>query len=408
MTAIEDHCVTRESIMVVDDNPANLKLLEDMLQQKGYHVRSFPGGRLALAAVEANPPDLILLDVNMPEMNGYEVCSRLRANEELSSIPVLFLSALNHLQDKIRGFQSGGMDYISKPFQFEEVYARVEIHLKLRRAQRAEQELLEQTLNGAIRMLTNLVHAASPELAARSRAIRDSVAWIFQKLDLPDAWQYDLAATLCLIGCVTLPDEVFKHGYAGQFASSAEEEMFRAHPKSAARLLMDIPRLEPIAEMIEMQQTPELINPNAPENVKLGARMLYVAVEFDRRVCRGVAPSSALRALQGENGRADFAMVKALQDYSPGPIDFHREALKIKQLFAGMTLEEDVVGESTGIPIFRKETVLTETWIERLGNFAKSQGIKEPLRVRVPGQRSAPLFRGPLRRSTQGKLETVS
>jgi CheY-like chemotaxis protein len=89
-------------IMIVDDNPANLKLLEDMLLQRGHEVCSFPLGRLALAAACRNPPDVILLDVNMPEMNGYEVCERLKSNPELSGIPVIFLSALDETEDKVR------------------------------------------------------------------------------------------------------------------------------------------------------------------------------------------------------------------------------------------------------------------------------------------------------------------
>jgi two-component system cell cycle sensor histidine kinase/response regulator CckA len=123
--------------MIVDDNPANLKLLEDMLLQQGYNVRSFPLGRLALASAERNPPDLILLDINMPEMNGYEVCHRLKSIETLSEIPVIFLSALNDTEDKMKAFRSGAVDYISKPFHLEEVHARVETHLKLYRLQQA-------------------------------------------------------------------------------------------------------------------------------------------------------------------------------------------------------------------------------------------------------------------------------
>ena len=98
----------QSDIMIVDDNPANLKLLEDMLLQQGHEVRSFPLGRLALAAAMKNPPDLILLDINMPEMNGYEVCERLKSDDELSDIPVIFLSALNEIEDKVKAFRSGG------------------------------------------------------------------------------------------------------------------------------------------------------------------------------------------------------------------------------------------------------------------------------------------------------------
>jgi DNA-binding response OmpR family regulator len=126
-----------------------LKLLEDMLEQQGHEVRSFPLGRLALAAALKNPPDLILLDVNMPEMNGYEVCERLKATERLADIPVIFLSALTEISDKVKAFECGAVDYISKPFQFEEVHARVETQLNLYRLQRAlelQNERLEETV----------------------------------------------------------------------------------------------------------------------------------------------------------------------------------------------------------------------------------------------------------------------
>jgi len=150
------HLLARRDIMVVDDNPANLRLLEDMLRQQGCQVRSFPGGRLALAAAARNRPDLILLDINMPEMNGYEVCERLRSIEDLSGIPVIFLSALNEIEDKVRAFQSGGVDYICKPFQFEEVRARVETHLKLhelRQALKVQNDHLEEMVRERTKQL---------------------------------------------------------------------------------------------------------------------------------------------------------------------------------------------------------------------------------------------------------------
>ena len=123
------------NIMVVDDTPANLKLLQEMLRAKGYLVLTFLRGAMALKAAAKNPPDLILLDINMPEMNGFEVCKRLKADEVLKDIPVIFISALTETADKVKAFAVGGVDYITKPFQFEEVHARVETHLRLRRLQ---------------------------------------------------------------------------------------------------------------------------------------------------------------------------------------------------------------------------------------------------------------------------------
>ncbi len=123
------------NIMVVDDTPANLRLLEGMLRERGHEVRSFPRGALALKAAENDPPDLILLDITMPEMDGFKVCQHLKENENLKEIPVIFISARTEMFDKVKAFRSGGVDYITKPFQFEEVLARVETHLQLRQYQ---------------------------------------------------------------------------------------------------------------------------------------------------------------------------------------------------------------------------------------------------------------------------------
>ena len=153
---MNEHSLAQSNIMVVDDNPDNLKVLEDMLRQEGYEVRSFPRGRLALTAAMRNPPDLILLDINMPEMNGYEVCEHLKSTEEVSGIPVIFLSALDETEDKVRAFRTGAVDYISKPFQFEEVQARVETHLKVHALQLAlkqQNEHLEETVAARTREL---------------------------------------------------------------------------------------------------------------------------------------------------------------------------------------------------------------------------------------------------------------
>ena len=144
------------NIIVVDDQPANLKLLEDMLKVDGYKIRSFPRGRLALAAAAQNPPDLFLLDINMPEMNGYEVCERLKSNPELAGAPVIFLSALNAKEDKVKAFQTGGADYITKPFQLEEVQARIQTHLKLHELQqtlRHQNDVLEELVNQRTKQL---------------------------------------------------------------------------------------------------------------------------------------------------------------------------------------------------------------------------------------------------------------
>ena len=128
--------IIQEDILIVDDTLENLRLLSTMLIKQGYNVRKAINGKMALTAVQTVVPDLILLDIMMPEMDGYEVCQRLKANQQTAKIPVIFLSALNEVFDKVKAFEVGAVDYISKPFQFEEVLVRVQNQMALKSAQR--------------------------------------------------------------------------------------------------------------------------------------------------------------------------------------------------------------------------------------------------------------------------------
>ncbi len=123
------------NILIVDDTPANLRALTLMLEEQGYQPRPVSSGKLALQAAQSDPPDLILLDIMMPEMDGFELCRLLKQNQRLRNIPIIFLSALNETADKVKAFAAGGVDYITKPFQSAEVRARVATHLQLRQLQ---------------------------------------------------------------------------------------------------------------------------------------------------------------------------------------------------------------------------------------------------------------------------------
>lgn len=130
----------KADILVIDDTPDNLNLLSAMLTEQGYKVRSVTKGSTGLRGAQIVPPDLILLDINMPEMNGYEVCQQLKASDRTHDIPVIFISALEDVLDKVKAFSVGGVDYITKPFHLEEVLARIETHLTIRNLQKRLQE----------------------------------------------------------------------------------------------------------------------------------------------------------------------------------------------------------------------------------------------------------------------------
>jgi DNA-binding response OmpR family regulator len=140
------------NILIVDDNSENLRLLSKTLAQKGYTVCPAKSGKIALAAVGKKAPDLFLLDIMMPEMDGYELCRRLKAGENLKDIPVIFLTARSASEDIVKGFELGAVDYVLKPFRIPELLSRVETHIKLRKTIVRLQAALDhiQTLEGML------------------------------------------------------------------------------------------------------------------------------------------------------------------------------------------------------------------------------------------------------------------
>jgi diguanylate cyclase (GGDEF)-like protein len=154
---------TREDILIIDDTPENLRLLSTLLIRHGYAVRKAINGRIALMAVQTVQPDLILLDIMMPDINGYEVCKHLKANPHTAKIPVIFLSALSEGIDKARAFSVGGSDYITKPFQLEEVLARVRNQLALRSAE-IRNERLSSELEQRVQHRTHQLEVVNQKL----------------------------------------------------------------------------------------------------------------------------------------------------------------------------------------------------------------------------------------------------
>jgi len=136
MNHTDPNVLSCSNILVVDDSPANLRILMSILGKVGYKVRPANNGQLALMAVEKEPPDLILLDIMMPGLDGYEVCEHLKANEQTRDIPVIFISALSGVFDKVNAFNAGAVDYIPKPFEEAEILARIKTHLALQNMQK--------------------------------------------------------------------------------------------------------------------------------------------------------------------------------------------------------------------------------------------------------------------------------
>lgn len=158
-------------VLLVDDNPTNLQVLYQALEEQGYELLIAQSGEEALEIAAAAKPALILLDINMPGLDGFETCTRLKADEATREIGIIFLSARDKVQDKVKGLQLGAVDYVSKPFQFEEVVARVNTQLELKRA-REELKIMHQKADSLL--LNILPHSIAERLKESERNVVDS------------------------------------------------------------------------------------------------------------------------------------------------------------------------------------------------------------------------------------------
>lgn len=261
------------SIMIVDDLPANLHLLNSLLRESGYQVYAFPNAELAIRAALKNAPDLFLLDVNMPGMNGYEACEYMKKDPFLKDIPVVFISALNDPLDKVRAFRAGGLDYINKPFQFDEVLARVETQIKLYRMQKEmanynqhlEDRIAEQVKEIAdaqlatIQALAKLAESRDDVTGRHLERVQALYRLLTKQLDDMGAYvgifhnnsseNMHIACTLHDIGKVAIPDAILLKPAK---LTPEEFEIIKSHTVIGAQTLQSVYEKYPHNNLIKI------------------------------------------------------------------------------------------------------------------------------------------------------------
>ena len=199
--------INRPTVLIVDDEASNIQLLTDILRHQ-YLTLAVKNGSRALETASKAQPDLILLDVMMPGMDGFEVCRRLKDNPILAGIPVIFVTALSDTVDEANGFAAGGVDYIVKPVSPPIVQARVATHLKLKATETQLRITLQKTLAGSVSLLTDLLSLSNPVAYNRASRLSSFVKLMEPYLDESNFWQFDLAAMFSQVGCLTIPPDV--------------------------------------------------------------------------------------------------------------------------------------------------------------------------------------------------------
>ncbi|AKG20806.1 hybrid sensor histidine kinase/response regulator [Calothrix sp. 336/3] len=251
-------------IVVIDDTPANLHLLTNLLKENGYLVRPFPSGKLGIVGIQHAAPALILLDIQMPNMNGYEVCQQLKANETTRDIPVIFISALDEILDKVKAFTVGGVDYITKPFQTEEVLARISTHLDLSRLQKLlkqenylqAQQLAEQ--NRQLQKINRLLEKTNEELIQSTRLKDEFLATMSHELRTP------LNAILGMTE--SLQEEIFGEINEKQFQALATVERSGNHLLELINDILDVSKI--VSGQIELNYTNTAIIPLCQQSLE--------------------------------------------------------------------------------------------------------------------------------------------
>lgn len=285
-------------ILIVDDTIANLQLLTDILKREGYKVRPAPNGRLALDAVAKKQPDLILLDIKMPELNGYEVCAALKNNPETKNIPVIFISALTEVNDKIKAFSVGGLDYINKPFQFEEVIARVSTHLQLKsyqdemedkvaegvtKVEMLVQEIID-TQREIIFTMGEICETRSLETGQHIKRVSEYCYLLAHLAGSEEAWQIKQASPMHDIGKVAIPDNILNK--PGKFTDE-EWRIMQTHSNLGYKMLCVSHRpLLKMAAIIAHEHHEKWDGTGYPqglkgENISLAGRVTAVADVLD-------------------------------------------------------------------------------------------------------------------------------
>lgn len=250
-------------ILAVDDTPASLRLLTDILHSEGYEVRSAIRGELALHAAQNSPPDLVLLDIRMPEMDGFEVCRRLKETPTTRDIPVIFVSAISETDEKVRGFEVGAVDFVTKPYQRDELLARVRTHLELNRLRHhLEDAVRERTIEleeserklkislmDSVAALAATVERRDPYTAGHQRRVAELAVAIAKRMNLPEI-QIEglyLAGVVHDIGKIQVPAEILSK--PGRL-TEPEFAIIKQHPQSGCEILNTITFPWPIAPIV--------------------------------------------------------------------------------------------------------------------------------------------------------------
>jgi CheY-like chemotaxis protein len=373
-----------EKILCVDDELNILLALQRQLR-KQFHVESAMGAEQALATMQRDGPFAVIVsDLQMPGMNGLELLSRA---QELSPDTIrIMLTGQADLTTAIAAVNKNSIfRFLTKPCSAEEITGTLQAAIDQYHLVTAERHLLENTLRASVKVLTEVMSLVHPAAFSRASRIHRYVRHMAAELKLRNAWQFEVAALLSQIGCITMDPGTIDRVYTGEELSGDEKRMFAAHPAAGRDLLIHIPRLEAVALMIAGQNLEHqqiITTPESQDAVSTGLYLLRAAIDFDRLITRDRSKEQALAQMRQRESDYDPACIRALATFVPHEATMELRVLKSAELRTAMVVDQDVRSKN-GLLLLAKGQEVTPPVLGRLKAFASKTGIVEPIRVLV-------------------------
>ena len=377
-----------KKVLFVDDELAVLDGYRRSLRGE-FAVDIAEGGEQGLASIrDRGPYAVVVSDMRMPGMNGAQFLAQVRQKSP-DSVRML-LTGYTDLDAAMEAVNEGNIfRFLTKPCEREILTKALAAGLAQHGLIVAEKELLENTLMGSIKVLTEVLGAASPHAFGRSMRIARYVRHLVAKFRLPDPWRFEAAAMLSQLGCVTLDPEIIQRAYFGARLIPEDRARFASHPQVAKALLSHIPRLEPVAWMVSQQLPSDGAHgghealPPFGEEIVLGAKILKLAVAMDTLRMQGLDEVHAIVKLRDRRSEFGTALIDALAEIEPENAKMEMRRVPTAKLLAGMILQQDI-STTTGMLVVPQGQEITQALLIKLANFSQIGTIGKEIMVLAP------------------------
>jgi ActR/RegA family two-component response regulator len=374
-----------EKILLVDDDSNILDAYRRSLGRE-FLLETALGSEQGLKlATENGPYAVVVADMQMPEMNGIQLLTKIKA---LSPDTIRVMLTGNADKDTaVNAINEGNIfRFLSKPCSKEMIGKTLTAALLQYRLVTAEKQLLEQTLSGSIQVLTEVLSLVNPAAFGRAERARRYIHHVAVAMKLGNPWQYEVAAMMSQLGCVTLPPETIDAVHRGEKLPPNEQAQYDAHPKVAFDLLSKIPRLEPIAWMIEHQNQPlpeAALGGSQSADMRKGAEILRLTLAYEKLIHKGSSRTDAVHTLSRQNRDCSPDFFSALITLDPNAEEGGIRKCQIDDLVPGMIIQQEVRTPDNVLLVSKGQEV-TPPLLLKLKNFHAKRAIAKDVTVSMP------------------------